>query len=156
MVQDPASTSDFEGSKIKDWESALDAAREAKNEVHCLTTASSELGGDLQKTRQSVVHRTGSLSVGSLGSANLTPDRKRLIQSSGRLASAAQLERKVDLAIETSSQNVASEREARTREVVDVCSAVKSMQDWETDVESTVTQRFEVRACEMEAVTVRT
>merc|ERR1712135_52994 len=35
------------------------------------------------------------------------------------------------------------------------CSALKSMQDWVTDVESTVTQRFEARAREMESVTVR-
>ena len=47
-----------------------------------------------------------------------------------------------------------SEREARTREVADMC-AVKSTQKRVTDVENTVTQRFEARACEMETVTVR-
>merc|ERR1712012_951946 len=59
------------------------------------------------------------------------------------------------MGVATSSQEVASEREARSREVADVCSAVKSMQDWVTDVESTVTQRFEARARERESVTVR-
>ena len=52
-------------------------------------------------------------------------------------------------------EDVTSEREARTREVADVCNVMKSMQEWATDLESTVTQRFEARVCEMEAVTVR-
>merc|ERR1712135_265506 len=126
--QDLANTSDFQGNKIKELEGTLDAAREAKIEVHRLksdldaevstrtlkdtelqgrlerevhefsrrverlTAATSELGGDLQKTRSSVM-RTGRLSVASsLGSANLTPDRTRLT----RLGSVATGLRNVD------------------------------------------------------------
>ena len=55
-------------------------------------------------------------------------------------------ERKLDLAVVRRSQNVTSEREAPTRDVADVCSAVESMQDWVTDVESISTQRFQARA----------
>lgn len=120
VVQDLANTSDFQGNKIKELEGTLDAAREAKIEVHRLksdldaevstrtlkdtelqgrlerevhefsrrverlTAATSELGGDLHKSRSTAM-RTGSLSVTSLGSANLSTERTRLTQSSGRL-----------------------------------------------------------------------
>lgn len=46
-------------------------------------------------------------------------------------------------------EDVVSEREARARKVADVCDAVKSMQEWVTDVASTV----EARACEMVLLT---
>ena len=46
-------------------------------------------------------------------------------------------------------EDVVSEREARAREVADVCGAVKSMQGWVTDVASTV----EARACEIVLLT---
>ena len=59
------------------------------------------------------------------------------------IASVALLKRK-DLAVVTGSQDATSEREAQTRDVADVCSAVKSMRKWVTDAESTVTQRFEI------------
>merc|ERR1712136_698892 len=120
VVQDLANTSDFQGNKIKELEGTLDAAREAKIEVHRLksdldaevstrtlkdtelqgrlerevhefsrrverlTAATSELGGDLHKSRSTAM-RTGSLSVTSLGSANLSTERTRLTQSSSRL-----------------------------------------------------------------------
>merc|ERR1712012_354154 len=110
VVQDLANTSDSQGNKIKKLESTLDAAREAKNEVHRLksdldaetsartlkdtelqgrlerevhefsrrverlTAATSELGGDLQKSRSTVMMRSGSLTPSSLGSF----DRSRL------------------------------------------------------------------------------
>merc|ERR1712107_816631 len=65
---------------------------EFSRRVERLTAATSELGGDLQKTRSSVM-RTGRLSVASsLGSANLTPDRTRLT----RLGSVATGLRNVD------------------------------------------------------------
>merc|ERR1712135_272160 len=112
VVQDLANTSDSQGNKIKKLESTLDAAREAKNEVHRLksdldaetsartlkdtelqgrvervTAATSELGGDLQKSRSNVMHhsmRTGSVSVTSLGSASFNQDRARLSQGHSR------------------------------------------------------------------------
>ena len=55
------------------------------------------------------------------------------------------------MAVVPDSQNVESERESRTR---DACSAVKSMQDWEVDVESIGLQRFKARAHETEMMTV--
>ena len=67
------------------------------------------------------------------------------------IASVARSKRKVSLAVVPDSQIVESERESRTR---DACSAVKSMQDWETDVESIGVQRFRARAHETEMMTV--
>ena len=67
------------------------------------------------------------------------------------IATVARSKRKVNLAVVPDSQNVESERESRTR---DACSAVKSMQDWETDVESIGVQRFKARAHETEMMTV--
>jgi chromosome segregation ATPase len=110
VVQDLASTADFQGEQLKGLEIRLDCAREAKSEVHRLkgdleaevstrmmkhqelqnrldrevgefsrrverlTAATSELGGDLQKSRSTVMMRSGSLTPTSLGSF----DRSRL------------------------------------------------------------------------------
>ena len=46
------------------------------------------------------------------------------------IASVALLKRMADLAVVTGSQDVTSEREARTRDVADVCSTVKSIRKW--------------------------
>ena len=51
------------------------------------------------------------------------------------IASVARSKRKVNLTVVPDSQYVESERESRTR---DACSAVKSMQDWETDVKGLI------------------
>ena len=48
--------------------------------------------------------------------------------------------RHVDLAVATRSQDVTSEREARTRDVANVCNAVESKGDCETDVKNIATQ----------------
>ena len=64
------------------------------------------------------------------------------------------MKRKLELAVARHNQDVTSEREVQTRNVVDVCSAVELMQDRETDLESIATQRFEARAHEMEMMMV--
>ena len=51
------------------------------------------------------------------------------------ITSVARSKRKVNLTVVPDSQYVESERESRTR---DACSAVKSMQDWETDVKGLI------------------
>ena len=51
------------------------------------------------------------------------------------ITSVARSKRKVNLTVVPDSQYVESERESRTR---DTCSAVKSMQDWETDVKGLI------------------
>ena len=48
-----------------------------------------------------------------------------------------------------------SEREPRSGDVAGMCREVNLMLECGTDVESTDTQCFETRACEMEAVKVR-
>jgi len=129
VVQDLASTSDMQGGKIKELERMLEAAREAKSEVHRLkndleaevstralkdtelqgrlerevhefsrrverlTTATSELGGDLQKSRSNTMYhsmRSGRLSVASIGSASPLPERTRITVASSRLETVSQ------------------------------------------------------------------
>ena len=64
------------------------------------------------------------------------------------------MKRKLELAVARHNQDVTSEREVQTRDMVDVWTAVELMQDWETDLESIATQRFEARAHEMEMMMV--
>jgi len=65
------------------------------------------------------------------------------------------LERKLDLESAARSEENSTERDVRSREVADLCGAVKSMQAWLTDVESMGTQRNEARTREFENVTAR-
>ena len=54
------------------------------------------------------------------------------------------LEAKLEFETAARNEETATERDVRSREVGDICNAVKSMQEWIADVENTATQRNEV------------
>lgn len=59
------------------------------------------------------------------------------------------LERRLDTSLESRAQEMLAEREVRSREVADLCSAVKSMQSWLADVETSSSQRHDARGREL-------
>lgn len=69
--------------------------------------------------------------------------------------SVQQLSEKVDSGMATRAEEEAAERIQRGREIGDLCSAVKSMQVWLTDVETLAGQRNDARTQDVEALNSR-
>jgi len=130
-----------------------DLASKLRHEMSRVADSNDQGHQDIREAKHELLQLAGE--VAQLASQHEAKHEKADKCQKSLIASIDELHRTLESELAARSDDVAAEREVRTREVADICGAVQSLQSWASELEAMCASRNDARTRDLESLNTR-